>query len=146
MNEEKRLDDFFTYIRLASKCVFKLKSKAVKKKDLKTIHVEILFYLSYKGPLSATEIVKLTLEDKAAVSKALKVLKEREYINYDNKNKYKEKISLTVSGQILARDIQEEATAALFKARRGISDEDAAVFASTLKKICDNLQAYANED
>ena len=64
----------------------------------------------------------------------------------DNKNKYKEKISLTVSGQILARDIQEEATAALFKARRGISDEDAAVFASTLKKICDNLQAYANED
>ena len=89
MNEEKRLDDFFTYIRLASKCVFKLKSKAVKNKDLKTIHVEILFYLSYKGPLSATEIVKLTLEDKAAVSKALKVLKEREYINYDNKNKYK---------------------------------------------------------
>ena len=57
MNEEKRLDDFFTYIRLASKCVFKLKSKAVKNKDLKTIHVEILFYLSYKGPLSATEIV-----------------------------------------------------------------------------------------
>ncbi len=142
MNEDQRVDDILTYIKMLSRFVYQLKENVIRKKGLKTIHVECLFYLRYKGPLSATELISLTLEDKAAISKALKILKEKEYIVYDNKGKYKEKIALTVSGEVLTSDIQKEIAPALEKARIGISDEEAMNFIVTMKKICLNLKDY----
>lgn len=142
MNEDQRVDDILTYVKMLPRFVYKLKDGVIKKKGLKTIHVECLFYLKYKGPLSATELVSYTLEDKAAISKALKILREKEYIVYDNKSKYKEKIKLTTAGELLAREIQKEIAPALRKAREGITDEEAQIFMRTMIKICLNLNDY----
>ena len=105
MRENERLDEFFTYTRMISRMVTRLRLDAVKEENLKTIHVECLFYLIYKGPLSSAQLVRYTLEDKAAISKALKTLKEKGFVSY--KTGYNEKISLLEKGKTLAEQIEE---------------------------------------
>ncbi len=146
MDINQRVDYILTYIKTLSRFLYQLKEGVIKKRGLKTIHVECLFYLKYKGPLSTTELVSYTLEDKAAVSKALKILEEKEFIAYDDSGKYKRKISLTVSGDLLAMDIQKEIYPALEKAREGIPSEDAKCFMMTMMKICENLNEYLNDN
>lgn len=137
MRENERLDEFFTYTRMISRMVTRLRLDAVKEENLKTIHVECLFYLIYKGPLSSAQLVRYTLEDKAAISKALKTLKEKGFVSY--KTGYNEKISLLEKGKMLAEQIEEKSFQILKEARDGISDEEAKVFLSVLERICLNL-------
>lgn len=139
-NENIRLDDFLTYSHLLSKLVFHIKSQTIKESDLKNIHVMCLFYLEYKGPLTFKEIVKYTLEDKAAISKALKTLKYKKLIAYNNN--YNEKIELTEEGDSLGKKILFQSHSALNQARKGISDEQAQIFIDSMKKIIKNLEDF----
>lgn len=143
MTEEERLADFFTYIRMLSKLLFRLKSNAVKKLGLKSVHVQCLFYLSYKGNMTFSNLVKLTLEDKASVSKALKILTDKDIVSYHAG--YNEEIVLTEEGKKVASEIEKESITALKEARKDIPDEDARIFVSTLKKICMNLKEYVED-
>lgn len=143
MKEEERLSDFFTYIRMLSKLLFRLKSNAVKKLGLKSVHVQCLFYLSYKGNMTFSNLVKLTLEDKASVSKALKILTDKDIVSYHAG--YNEEIVLTEEGKKVASEIEKESITALKEARKDIPDEDARIFVSTLKKICMNLREYVED-
>lgn len=143
MKEEERLADFFTYIRMLSKLLFRLKSNAVKKLGLKSVHVQCLFYLSYKGNMTFSNLVKLTLEDKASVSKALKILTDKDIVSYHAG--YNEEIVLTEEGKKVASEIEKESITALKEARKDIPDEDARIFVSTLKKICMNLREYVED-
>lgn len=143
MKEEERLADFFTYIRMLSKLLFRLKSNAVKKLGLKSVHVQCLFYLSYKGNMTFSNLVKLTLEDKASVSKALKILTDKGIVSYHAG--YNEEIVLTEEGKKVASEIEKESITALKEARKDIPDEDARIFVSTLKKICMNLKEYVED-
>lgn len=143
MTEEERLADFFTYIRMLSKLLFRLKSNAVKKLGLKSVHVQCLFYLSYKGNMTFSNLVKLTLEDKASVSKALKILTDKDIVSYHAG--YNEEIVLTEEGKKVASEIEKESITALKEARKDIPDEDARIFVSTLKKICMNLREYVED-
>lgn len=146
MDIDQRVDYILTYIKTLSRFLYQQKEGVIKKRELKAIHIECLFYLKYKGPLSPTELISYTLEDKAAVSKALKILEQKEYITYEDTTKYKRKISLTVSGELLAKDIQKEIYPALQKAREGIPSEDAKCFMFTMMKICDNLNDYLKKN
>lgn len=139
-SETLRLDDFLTYSHLLSKLVFQIKSQAIKESGLKNIHVMCLFYLKYKGSLTFKEIVKYTLEDKAAISKALKILKEKELIIYNNN--YNEKIELTEKGESLGNEILSQSHLILNQARKGISDVNAHIFMDSMKKIVKNLEDY----
>ncbi len=143
MKENERLDDFFTYTRLISKMISKLRNSAVRDEGLKTIHVECLFYLFYKGQLSSSQLVRYTLEDKAAISKAIWTLKDKDYVSY--RTGYNEKISLTEKGEKLASEIERKSTEILSVARSGISDEDASTFMSVLKGIYHNLSEYEDK-
>lgn len=143
-NESLRLDDFLTYTHLLSKMVFLIKSKTIKDSGLKNIHVIILFYLTYKGPMTFKELVKCTLEDKSAISKAIKTLKEKEIILY-NQNSYNEKITLTEKGEEIGKEILSQSHKVLLEARKGINDEDALIFMKTMKSIIENLEEYAEE-
>ncbi len=139
--ETLRLDDFLTYTHLLSKLVFRIKSRAIKDSGLKNIHVIILFYLTYKGPLTFKELVKYTLEDKAAISKALKTLKEKEIILY-TQSSYNENIMLTEKGEVIGKEIIFQSHEVLLEARKGIEDEDALIFMKTMKSIIENLEEY----
>ncbi len=139
--ETLRLDDFLTYTHLLSKLVFRIKSKTIKDSGLKNIHVISLFYLTYKGPLTFKELVKCTLEDKAAISKALKTLKEKEIILY-TQSSYNENILLTEKGEAIGKEIISQSHEVLLEARKGINDEDALIFMKTMKSIIENLEDY----
>lgn len=138
MKENERLDEFLTYTRLLSKIVTKYKNEMMKQYDLKSVHVECLFYLSYKGDMTMNQLVKYTLEDKAYVSKAIKQLKEKDYIIY--KTGYHEMISLLEKGKMLALEIQKTSSNLLYSARVNISDDEASTFINVLKKINQNLE------
>lgn len=140
MNEDNRLENFLLEIRQISKLVFIVKNNAMKEKGLKQIHTMILFFLSLKGPLTNAELVKLSKEDKAAISKACHLLKNLNLITFNNG--YKEKISLTEEGSKLAEEIRHDGHLALTEARKEISDEDAKIFVDTLHKIRMNLEEY----
>ncbi len=140
MNEDVRLQNFLIEIRQISKLVFLVKNNALKEKGLKQIHTMILFFLYLKGPLTNAELVKLSKEDKAAISKACHLLKNEDLVIFNNG--YKEKIMLTEEGKTLAEEIRKDGHLALSEARKGISDEEAKVFVNTLSKIRLNLESY----
>lgn len=144
MNEEIRLENFLSDIKGCNQYVFKIKDGVMSSLKLKPIHSICLFYLHIKGDMTSKELVKLTLEDKAAISKAIKKLEDEKIVIYDSK--YNGLIKLTLEGKKIAENVYNEFTKALKEARKGISDEEAKIFADTLKKLHNNLKSYYNED
>lgn len=143
MNQDERIDSFLTGIRKLSKLIFKAKSQIVKDFSLKSIHTIILFYLVKKGPLTNASLVRLTLEDKAAVSKALSSLKKSGLVEFSKG--YNSQVNLTQNGLEVASIIYDEALDFEKEARKGISEEDANVFLDVLDKYIDNIQGAIKE-
>ena len=109
---------------------------------LKTIHVMCVYYLkNHSEGLTASELVKLTLEDKAAISRALKTLQEMGFINY-GQNKYNSVIRLTDEGAQLAEKICEKAEKAVKAGSYNFSDEERLSFYNALGTIAQNLEKY----
>lgn len=144
MNEEKRVEDFLSCFREINKLLFKIKSEAVCEFGLKSIHVMCLFYLSTKGAMSSSSLVKLTLEDKAAISKAIKLLKEKGFVDF--KKGYNEKISLTEAGEEISEEVKKECYEVLKEARKDISDDEASTFTKVLNRIFENLKEYSEKE
>ena len=111
---------------------------------LKTIHTMCLYHL-YANPhgLTPGELVKLTLEDKAAISRAIKTLKEQGYARYDG-SAYNSPIVLTESGSEIARTVIERADIAVDAGSYDFTDEERAAFYKLLGAIADKLQDYYN--
>lgn len=140
MDEEKRLENFLTDIRALNRLLFIIKTRGIAESGLKQIHVMCLFYLIEKGPLSSSELVKYTLEDKAAISKAVKLLKEKAMIEYESG--YCQKIHLTEKGKIASEEIIKEAMNVFKIATKDFDEEDSKIFATVLSKIHTNLLNY----
>ena len=143
MNEEKRVEEFLSCFREINKLLFKIKSEAVSQFGLKSIHVMCLFYLSTKGPMSSSALVRLTLEDKAAISKAMVLLKEKGFVEF--KKGYNEKIFLTDRGKEISEEVKKECYEVLKVARKDISDQDAFIFTKSLNLILKNLKDYSEK-
>ena len=139
---ENIFENFTITILKLNKLVQKIKNFEMREYDLKTIHVMCLYYLkNHAEGLTASELAKLTLEDKAAISRALKVLKEKGYVNYDS-NKYNADILLTDEGKKLALIICEKADLAVTASSYDFTDEQRNSFYIELKTIADNLEKY----
>ena len=91
--------------------------------------------------LTATELVKQTLEDKAAISRALKGLRNNGYVTYDEKG-YNARILLTESGKKLADDINGKAERAVNAGSAEFSEEQRIFFYRSLSAIAANLEEY----
>ena len=139
---EKIFENFtFTILRL-NKLVQKIKHIEMSGFGLKTIHVMCLYHL-YENPqgLTSGELVKLTLEDKAAISRAIKQLKEKNYAGYDS-NAYNTAITLTESGKEVAKTVTEKANAAVEAGSFDFTEEERNNFYRTLSSIAEKLQKY----
>lgn len=139
---ENIFENFTITILKLNKLVHKIKNFEMQGYDLKTIHVMCVYYLNNnpKG-LTASELTKLTLEDKAAISRALKVLHEKGYANYDP-NKYNAEIRLTDAGKKLAEIISRKADEAVSAGSYNFTEEQRVSFYSELKTIAENLENY----
>ena len=95
-----RFEEFTKSVSQAYKYIIKIKSHEMVEYGLKASNVTCLFFLGkHADGLNATELCELCMEDKAAVSKSLAVLKEKGYVTQDEDKKYKAKYVITPQGK-----------------------------------------------
>ena len=100
-------------------------------------------YYAGGGPVTAGELCRLTCEDKAAISRALGMLKGRGFINYDA-GKYNAEVTLTGKGRELCDFIKVKSSAAVEAAGADLSEEERALLYKSLASVADNLEKYYN--
>ncbi len=137
--------DFTLSILRLNKLVQKIKTYEIEKYGLKPIHVMCSYYLN-KNPkgLTAKELSELTLEDKAAISRALKMMQEKGYVTYDP-NRRNSTIKLTEDGKQFTSMICARAEKAVAAGSMDFTEEERNFFYQSLDVINENLRAYYKE-
>lgn len=142
---EKIFETFTITVLKINKLVQKIKHREMREYGLQCIHAMCIYYLrENENGLTASELMRLTFEDKAAISRALKVLKEKGYIEYDSKT-YNAPVKLTEEGLEVARFISEKAEKAVQGGSADMSEEERKFFYKSLLSIADNLKKYYEE-
>ena len=136
-----RFENFTVSILKLNKLIHKIKLYEMEEYDLRAIHVMCIYYLNSNPDITATELAKLTLEDKAAISRALKMLAEKGYVNY-TADGYNAKITLTDAGKAVSADIAQKAAAAVDAAGGSLSEKQRGEFYESLGAILKDLEKY----
>lgn len=136
---------FTISISKLNKIIQKIKSFEIGRFGLQPIHVSCCYYLS-KNPqgLTAKELSSLTLEDKAAISRALKTLNEKGLVEYVPRGR-NEIVKLTDSGSKFAEVIGEKINEAVDAASMHITEKQRDFFYNSLLEISENLISYYNK-
>lgn len=139
--EDLFVDFTYSILRL-NKLVQKIKTFEIEKFGLKPIHVMCLYYLN-KNPqgLTAKELVELTLEDKAAISRALKIMQESGYAKYSSGGR-NAVVVLTDKGKEIAVNISNRAEKAVMAGSVDFTAEERLFFYKSLGTIVENLKTY----
>lgn len=143
------MDDLFERFTISilklNKLVQRIKVYEMKKFGLKSVHSMCLYYLNaHPDGLTASELVRLTLEDKAAISRALATMRSQDYVEYDAAS-HNAPVRLTQKGRELAEYIVGRAAAAVKAGSADFSDEEREFFYKSLVTISDNLENYLHE-
>ena len=139
---EKIFENFTITVLKLNKLVNKIKTYEMKEYGLKAIHVMCIYYLGeHPEGLKAADLVKLTLEDKAAISRGLALLRTGGYVTY-NPDKYNADIRLTEEGKALAAGIAEKSERAVSAGNVPFTDGERENFYRSLHVIAENLNAY----
>lgn len=138
---ENRFENFTVAILKLNKLIQKIKLYEMRDYGLKAIHVMCVYYLRTRGELTASELSKLTLEDKAAISRAISFLNEKGFVNYDS-NKYNAPIKLTDEGIKVSEYINRRADSAVNAGGGFLTEEERINFYSALELIAKNLKNY----
>lgn len=143
---EKRFENFTVSILKLSKLVQKIKNYEMRSFGLKAVHVMCLYYLknSERG-LTAAEVSRLTLEDKAAVSRAFAQMVKKGYIRYDGDKKYNALATLTQEGRKVADYIDARAEGAVNAGGGGLSEKERENFYAALDSIAERLEKYCGD-
>ena len=94
----------------------------------------------HREGLSVSELCRQTMDDKAAVSRAVSVLRERGYVEPEDTRL--SPVRLTKEGEELAAYISGRAACAVSEGGVGLSDEERARFLLVMETICNNLEKY----
>lgn len=138
-------ENFTINILKLNKLVHKIKLAEMEEYGLKAIHVMCGYYL-LKNPdgLTASEISRLAVEDKAALSRALATMREKDLVVYDPKT-YSSVIVLTEQGKRFAEAVLQKADRAVEAGSADMSESERVAFYKTLGAIVDNLSSYYDE-
>lgn len=134
--------NFTISIARLNKLVQRIKSYEISKYGLQPIHVSCGYYLS-KNPqgLTSKELCEMSLEDKAAISRALKMLQEKGIVEYSPRGR-NEIVRLTSKGEKLAEIISEKINDAVKAGSVNLTDEQRKFFYDSMLEISDNLIKY----
>jgi len=142
---EKIFENFTVTVMKLNKLVNKIKAHEMREYGLKAIHVMCVYYLNENPQgLRAAELVKLTLEDKAAVSRGLALLRDKGYVSYDP-DKYNAVIRLTDDGKKVADFITDKSEKAVNAGSVLLSEDERLQFYKSLHCIADNLKTYYDQ-
>lgn len=134
--------DFTATVLKLNKLVQKIKAFEIEKYGLKPVHVMCGYYLS-KNPqgLTAKELGELTLEDKAAISRALKIMQAKGYIKCAAKSR-NSAVTLTEEGKQIADRICSRADEAVKAGSIDFTAEERIFFYKSLDAIVGKLNNY----
>lgn len=134
--------NFTVSISKINKLIQRIKSYEISKYGLQPIHVSCLFFLrKNKQGLTAKDLCNMTLEDKAAISRALKVLQTKSYVDYSPRGR-NEIVKLTSEGGKFADNIIERINSAVKAGSANISAEQRKFLYDSLVEISNNLVLY----
>ena len=140
------MDNIYTKFTISitklNKLVQRIKSYEICKYGLQPIHVSCAYFLR-RNPqgLTAKEICDMSLEDKAAISRALKVLQAKGYVEYSPRGR-NEIVKLTTEGEKFSDNIIKKINSAVKASSTNISQEQREFFYNSLIEISDNLVTY----
>ena len=141
-----RFDTFVGSILELNRYLQKLKDMEMKPFGLRANHVMCLYHLG-KHPqgLTVTELAEVCKEDKAAVSRCVSQLLQRELVsgNFpENKRSYRTRLILTDSGRELVEQIYQKVDAAMIGGSTGMTQEQRENLYATMELIIANLSRY----
>ena len=139
---ENVFENFVISVLKLYRTVQKIKNYEMSEYGLKSVHVMCIYYLvNSKDGLPCGELVRLTLEDKAAVSRAISQLREKGYVEYES-GKYNSPVRLTEAGREIAQSVLGKANRAVEAVSMDFTDEERATFYKSLGEIAENLNEY----
>lgn len=140
-----RFEAFMTGITTCYKCIQRIKAAEMTEFGLKGTHVMCLFYLQHHTDgLTAANLCRLCGEDKAAISRALAVLREQGHIVSEGRA-YRALWFLTESGKAIADRVDELIAQWVGFGGDGLTDEERTVFYGVLERIAENLKDTVGE-
>lgn len=144
-----RFEAFAGSVVELNRCLQRIKDIEMRKLGLRAGHAMCLYYLGqHEDGLTAAELTDLCREDKAAVSRCVKELMEKELLYGrvpENKRSYRTKLRLTDRGRELVDRIQDRIEQALFSGGSGLTDAQRETFYDSMEKILCNLSRYIRE-
>ena len=139
-----RFEVFTTYVTKAYKSIQKIKLSETESLGLKANHVMYMYHLGKNEEgLTPTELCKLCIEDKAAVSRIITDLTKKGFVKpaqVDSQRKYRTKFILTKEGIDMYKRINDAISIAVSKASNGLSDEDRETFYRVFSYVTNNLE------
>ena len=144
----QRFEDFVSAVSAVYKSLNKIKNYETEKFGLRGSHVMCMFYLArHAEGLTLTEICEKTGDDKAAVSRNLSFLQEKEYIvlEEDESKKYKRPYFLTEKGREISLQLDEIIVSAVDRIGTGLTIEERECFYRCFGKIAQNLDIFCGE-
>ena len=143
-----RFERFSTDIMEVFRYWHKIAADEMEKFGLKGAYCTYFSVLSrFEAGLTATQLCELCCKDKADVSRAVSDLEKKGYIKKETNgaNLYRAKICLTEEGNRVAAYVQNRANLAVSLAGDGVSEQDRAIFYSTLEAIVKNLEKISSQ-
>lgn len=140
---QHRFGQFALAVSRIHHCIQKIKTIEMQRYDLKAVHV-MCVYLLEENPdgLAPTVIVEQTGEDKAAISRALKDLRQRglvELAQEGDSRAYRTPVRLTQEGVELAKEVHATIRQYFTRMAPETTAEERAVFYRVLFQLSDNL-------
>lgn len=136
-------EEFTISILKLNKVVQRIKLYEMESFGLQAIHVMCIFYIAHSEEgVTVGDLARQSMEDKAAVSRAISLLKSKGYVETPAQ-KYNSKLRLTEEGKKVAEFIDEAAERAVNAGMADtLNEETRREFYTTLNHIYDNLKTY----
>lgn len=142
---EQRFEIFIKNITSIYRSVQKIKNTEMEEFGLKGVHVMCLYFLqgSEEG-LTSAQLCKVCDEDKAAISRAVALLKKKGLAeeSQHSRKRYRNAVFLTSEGRSVADRVTAKVESALEAGGVGLTESERLVFYSSLVSIAGNLEAY----
>ncbi len=144
---EERFRTFTVLITKLYRSIRKIKSEETEEYGLNSQHVSCLYYLYKEKTLTLTELVDISLEDKAIVSKATSYLEKSGLIICDStqKKRYNSYFELTEKGKNVAKSIATKIDNVLDYVSNEVSDEDRKILYKSLTSISNKLDEFCEK-
>ena len=143
----ERFRTFTVLITKINRAIKKIKTEEMEEYNLKSPHVSCLYYLFKQGSLTATELVDICQEDKAAISRSIEYLEKNGHIECDStyKKRYNSALKLTEKGVKIAEGIADKIDNILDLASEGLSEEKRKILYESLILISKNLEIFCEK-